>query len=109
MAVPAHLLRDLTLQTRTTTTDAYGATVADTWADSTITGRVDQRGRSEDNDGGRTADVSEWLLITNATTVTARSRVVDGGRTFEVVGDPWPVHRATVVHHYEATLRLVTG
>ena len=107
--VPAHLLRPLTLQTRTTTTDAYGATVASTWADSTITGRVDQRSRTEDNDAGRIGDVSEWLLITNATTVTARSRIVDGGRTFEVVGDPWPVHRATVVHHYEATLRLVTG
>ena len=107
--IPPHLLRPLTLQTRTTTVDAYGATVADTWTNSTITGWMEPRNATEDNDAGRTGDVSEYLLITNASTVTARSRIVDGGSTYEVVGNPWPRRRATGVHHYEATLRLVTG
>ncbi len=109
MGIPASLLRTLTLQTRTTTTDAYGATVPSAWSSSTITGRVDQQSRAEDQSRGRDASVSQWLLMTNSATVSASNRIVDGPSTFEVEGPPWPVYAGSAVHHYEATLRVVTG
>ena len=107
--LPARLLRDVTLLKPVTTTDAYGATVHDTWTASTIRARVDQTSRGETTAAGRHGDVSEWLLVTPAATVAASDRIVDGGLTFEVVGRPWPAYGASAVDHYEATLRLVEG
>lgn len=109
MSIPTHLLRALTLQQRTDATDAYNASVPSSWTSTAITGRIDQRLRREELDEGRQAEVSEWLLITNATTVAAQDRVVDGTLTYEVVGRPWPVYGSSGVHHHEATLRLVVG
>ncbi len=109
MGIPVTLLRTLTLQTQTTTTDAYGATVPSAWSSSPITGRVDQQSRSEDQFRGRDASVSQWLLLTNTATVAASDRIVDGSSTYEVEGPPWPVYAGSAVHHYEATLRVVTG
>lgn len=109
MGIPTTLLRTLTLETQTTTTDAYGATVPSAWSTSTITGRVDQQSRTEDQSRGRDASVSQWLLLTNTSTVSASDRIVDGPSTYEVEGPPWPVYAGSTVHHYEATLRLVTG
>lgn len=109
MSIPTHLLRALILQQRSDTTDAYNASVPSLWSDTIIRGRIDQKSRTDDLGEGRQAEVSEWLLLTNAATVAAQDRVVDGSLTFEVVGRPWPVYAGSGVHHYEATLRLVVG
>ncbi len=107
--IPSRLLRDLTLQTRTTTTDRYGDTITDGWTDTTISGRIDQILRREVTDNGREASVTEWRLFTNDDTVTAASRIVDGDLTYDVEARPAPVHGGAGVHHYEATLSLVEG
>ena len=108
--IPSRLLRELTLQTRTTTTDRYGDTVTDDWTDTTISGRIDQILRREVTDNGREASVTEWRLFTNDDTVTAASRIVDGDITYDVDARPAPVYAsANRVHHYEATLSLVEG
>ena len=107
--IPSHLLRSLTLQTRTTTTDTYGAVVVSGWTDSTITGRIDQQTRKEATGNGREGEESSWRLFTNSADVSADDRVKDGGLIFDVIGRPWPVYSGSGVHHYEATLRLVIG
>lgn len=110
MGLPAHLLRDVTLRTRSTTTDAYGDTVAGSWTETTIAARVEQSNASMLTDEGRQASVSRWRLATNSSAVTAHSQIVDGTLTYEVDGRPWPVHRGTTdVHHYEADLVLTEG
>jgi hypothetical protein len=106
--LPTRFLRDLTLLTPTTTTDAYNAEVPDTWTESTITGRVDQRSRRETTTEGRQASVTEWLLLTN-TEPPANTRVEDGALLFEIDGRAWPVYAGSAVHHYEASLILVEG
>lgn len=107
--IPTRLMRDLTLQARTTTTDRYGDQVITGWTDTTIRGRIEQFVRREVTDAGRDASVTEWRLFTNTDAITAASRVVDGALTFEVDGRPAPVYAATAIHHYEASLTLVEG
>jgi hypothetical protein len=107
--IPLRLLRDLTLQTPTTTTDAYGATVPDGWAETTIQGRIDQTDRAHINNQARDGSDTGWRLVTNSAAITDQCRVVADGLTFEVVARPWPVYAGLGIHHHEAALRLVEG
>ena len=132
--IPDRLLRDLTLQTRTTSTDRYGDLVTTGWTDTLIRGRIEQFVRREVTDSGRDASVTEWRLFTNTDAITAASRIQNAAPppdgdypadydpdydiglppdaatlTFEVDGRPAPVYAATTIHHYEASLTLVEG
>lgn len=107
--IPERLLRPLTLQTPTYTTDSYGAEALDGYDDSDITGRLDQKAHRENHADGRQAAVSDWLLLTNSADVSANCRIVDGSKIYDVEGTPWPVYAGTDIHHYEATLIWVEG
>lgn len=107
--LPTRLLYDVTLLRAVTTTDAYGATVPDTWTQTTITARIEQSSASEVTGQGRHGEVSTWRMWTNYEDVRAADRVLYAGDTYEVVGLPAPMRTASTVHHYAATLRLVEG
>ena len=80
----------------------YGSTT-------TITCRIEQATRSEQDDETRDALVRTATMWTNTAGIAGRDRVIADGLTWEVAGPPALVQDAAGAHHLAATLRLVEG
>jgi hypothetical protein len=92
--------------------------VSEGWGDAVeFLGRIQQRSRGDVTGEGRDGLISEYLLLTKCD-VVPRARVfqdsidADGHPVdiaYEVVGFPAELYDSKGLHHYEATLKLVTG
>lgn len=111
MSLSALLCHTVTISEPETTTDRYGATVND-WTDTTdtqVAGRMVMR-QTGDEEAGRDAQVSTWVLYLAPTaSISRRARVIFDESTFDVDGDPQACYDRTALHHYEVPLRRVMG
>lgn len=112
MSFAGLLFQDVTVLTAGTATNRYGD-AEKSWGSATsqtVKGWVARRGGSEDRDGGREAEIADWVLYLHPeVTVDGRARVVWGGLTFEVDGPPVPAYTPRGLHHFELDLRRVDG
>lgn len=112
MSFAGLLFQDVTVLTAGPADDRYG-NPEKAWgsaASQVVKGWVARRGGSEDGDGGREAEIAEWVLFLHPdVTVDGRSRVVWDGLTFEVDGPPVPAYTPRGLHHFEVGLRRVDG
>lgn len=97
--------------------DRYDNTVDD-WTTSThaaVQAWMQQNTGAEDTDQ-RNAQIGEWLMLCNPSTVDGdpltvhgSARVHWGGVDFEVIGPAGPAYEPADLHHYEIRLKTVEG
>lgn len=101
-----------TIITPATTTDRYGATIAD-WDTATsqdVLGWVTQTASTETLEPGRDRNVTRWEASYPAgTAITGACRVQAKGHLFEVDGDPQSGDTPGGEHHVVAVLQVVGG
>lgn len=107
--------RVIRVRPRRTTTDRYGATVAD-WSTTTrasLTGcSLSPRGESEDTTGGRQGVIVGYTLYAPAgADIRPTDRIEARGETFEIDGEPgdWRSPYSRRVVGVELALRRVEG
>lgn len=101
----------VTVQTPGSTTDRYGDTAPD-WTTPTeveTPAWVGGDTTKETTTDGDRITLGLACHLPPDVTVTARSRIVWREDTYEIDGDPLPMSRRGVLHHYELTLKRVEG
>lgn len=113
MSIDTFFVRDVTILTAGTVTDAYGDT-ATSWATPTsvaVKGWLAQLEETEPSGPGRAlvTVVRDVLRLPIGTPITAGNRVVIDGITYDVDGPPRRVWTPRGAHHLRVNLRAVEG
>lgn len=101
----------VTILTASTTTDRYNDVTTD-WTSPTETDTpawVGGQSATERTADGDTATLVLACHLPADVTVTAQSRIRWRDEVYEIDGDPLPMSRRGVLHHYEMTLKRVEG
>ena len=87
MITAGELDRKVTIQAKTTTTDAFGG-IVETWADDSTrwAKKIEQGGREFRAAGAINADVTTIFKMRYSADLTAQHRLSYGGRTYEILG-----------------------
>lgn len=116
MSLPADLLVHEVTRVRPTTGTTGWNTPTETGTTRTtgIKARLQQDTRAEVYLDGRAPAEQRWLMFTNETDWDRADRVEwsegpKGLLVFEMFGEPEPCYDREVLHHVEATLRIVDG
>lgn len=111
MSLATLMVRDVTILTAGTRTDAYGDTTLDWTSPTSITrkGWLAQQSSTEDLDGRNGTSTGLVLVLPAGTPITSKNRAVVDGVTYEVSDHPTSAWTPRGEHHLEARVKVVSG